>query len=144
MPQQASPREVQVANANAPQELTPEQREATEKLLLALRIASAKLNYAERQVQEIVAFPIHCLDITLKAVPFRTWDLAVPHVRALDAGLPRWAMKPTGPHVDTCSGDGQLDVALRSGGRKARWSIPWRYSARARACSRCQRAAPYA
>ncbi|PYS91934.1 MAG: hypothetical protein DMF64_10260 [Acidobacteria bacterium] len=55
VPQQASPREVQVANANAPQELTPEQREATEKLLLALRIASAKLNYAERQVQEMSA-----------------------------------------------------------------------------------------
>ena len=44
-----------MANANAPQELTPEQREATEKLLLALRIASAKLNYAERQVQEMSA-----------------------------------------------------------------------------------------
>ena len=53
VPQQATPHDPQLANA--PQELTPEQREATEKLLLALRIASAKLNYAERQVQEMSA-----------------------------------------------------------------------------------------
>jgi hypothetical protein len=35
------------------QPMTPEQREATEKLMLALRLASAKLNYAQREMQEI-------------------------------------------------------------------------------------------
>ncbi|MDQ1592841.1 MAG: hypothetical protein QOG71_3468 [Pyrinomonadaceae bacterium] len=33
--------------------LTPQQREATEQLMLALRLASAKLNYAQREMQEI-------------------------------------------------------------------------------------------
>jgi hypothetical protein len=40
-------------DANA--QMTPEQREATEKLLLALRITSAKLNYAQREMQEASA-----------------------------------------------------------------------------------------
>ncbi len=44
----AQPRE-QVAT------MTPAQKEATEKLLLALRITSAKLNYAQREVQEMSA-----------------------------------------------------------------------------------------
>ncbi|HJR08905.1 MAG TPA: hypothetical protein VJ842_16730 [Pyrinomonadaceae bacterium] len=35
------------------QPLTPRQREATEQLMLALRLASAKLNYAQREMQEI-------------------------------------------------------------------------------------------
>jgi len=35
------------------QTLTPQQREATEQLMFALRLASAKLNYAQREVQEI-------------------------------------------------------------------------------------------
>lgn len=35
--------------------LTAQQKQATEQLLLALRITSAKLNYAERQVQELSA-----------------------------------------------------------------------------------------
>ena len=35
--------------------MTPAQREATEKLLLALRITSAKLNYAQREVHEMTA-----------------------------------------------------------------------------------------
>ena len=35
------------------QPLTPAQREATEKLMLALRLASAKFNYAQREMQEI-------------------------------------------------------------------------------------------
>lgn len=39
----------QVAN------MTPQQKEATEQLLLALRIASAKYNYAQREVQELSA-----------------------------------------------------------------------------------------
>jgi hypothetical protein len=40
-------------NANAT--LKQQQQQATEQLLLALRITSAKLNYAERQVQELSA-----------------------------------------------------------------------------------------
>ena len=36
-------------------EMTPEQKEAMEKLLLALHIASAKLNYAQREMQEASA-----------------------------------------------------------------------------------------
>jgi hypothetical protein len=35
------------------QPLTPQQREATEQLMLALRLASAKLNYAQREMQEV-------------------------------------------------------------------------------------------
>ncbi|HYG08357.1 MAG TPA: hypothetical protein VD835_00150 [Pyrinomonadaceae bacterium] len=35
------------------QPLTPQQREATEQLMLALRLASAKLNYAQREMREI-------------------------------------------------------------------------------------------
>jgi hypothetical protein len=35
------------------QPLTPQQREATEQLMLALRLASAKLNYAQREMLEI-------------------------------------------------------------------------------------------
>ena len=35
------------------QPLTPQQREATEKLMLALRLASAKFNYAQREMLEI-------------------------------------------------------------------------------------------
>lgn len=35
------------------QTLTPQQREATEQLMLALRLASARLNYAQREMQEI-------------------------------------------------------------------------------------------
>ena len=35
------------------QPLTPRQREATEQLMLALRLASAQLNYAQREMQEI-------------------------------------------------------------------------------------------
>lgn len=35
------------------QPLTPQQREATEQLILALRLTSAKLNYAQREMQEI-------------------------------------------------------------------------------------------
>ena len=35
------------------QPLTPQQREATEKLMLALQLASAKFNYAQREMQEI-------------------------------------------------------------------------------------------
>lgn len=35
------------------QTLTPQQREATEQLMFALRLASAKLNYAQREMQEI-------------------------------------------------------------------------------------------
>jgi hypothetical protein len=35
------------------QPMTPQQREATEQLMLALRLASAKLNYAQREMQEI-------------------------------------------------------------------------------------------
>lgn len=35
------------------QPLTPQQREATEQLMLALRVASAKFNYAQREMQEI-------------------------------------------------------------------------------------------
>ncbi len=38
-----------------PQRMTPQQKEATEQLLLALRIASAKYNYAQREVQELSA-----------------------------------------------------------------------------------------
>ncbi len=41
----------QIANAK----MTPEQKAATEQLLLALRIASAKYNYAQREVQELSA-----------------------------------------------------------------------------------------
>jgi hypothetical protein len=37
----------------AEQPLTPQQREATEKLMLALRLASAKFNYAQREMLEI-------------------------------------------------------------------------------------------
>ena len=37
----------------AEQPLTAEQREATEQLMFALRLASAKLNYAQREVREI-------------------------------------------------------------------------------------------
>ncbi|HEX9917645.1 MAG TPA: hypothetical protein VGA87_00690 [Pyrinomonadaceae bacterium] len=37
----------------AEQPLTPRQREAAEQLMLALRLASAKLNYAQREMQEI-------------------------------------------------------------------------------------------
>lgn len=37
----------------AEQPLTPQQREATEQLMFALRLASAKLNYAQREMQEI-------------------------------------------------------------------------------------------
>lgn len=37
----------------AEQPLTPQQREATEQLMLALRLASAKFNYAQREMQEI-------------------------------------------------------------------------------------------
>jgi hypothetical protein len=37
----------------AEQPLTPQQREAAEQLMLALRLASAKLNYAQREMQEI-------------------------------------------------------------------------------------------
>jgi len=33
--------------------LTPQQREATEKLMLALQVASAKFNYAQREMREI-------------------------------------------------------------------------------------------
>ena len=40
-------------NWQVEQPLTPQQREATEKLMLALRLASAKLNYAQREMQEI-------------------------------------------------------------------------------------------
>ena len=35
------------------QPMTPQQREATEQLMLALRLASAKLNYAQREMIEI-------------------------------------------------------------------------------------------
>ena len=35
------------------QPMTPQQREATEQLMFALRLASAKLNYAQREMQEI-------------------------------------------------------------------------------------------
>jgi hypothetical protein len=35
------------------QPLTPQQREATEQLMLALRVASAKFNYAQREMQEM-------------------------------------------------------------------------------------------
>jgi hypothetical protein len=35
------------------QPLTPQQREAAEQLMLALRLASAKLNYAQREMREI-------------------------------------------------------------------------------------------
>ena len=35
------------------QPLTPQQRQATEQLMLALRVASAKFNYAQREMQEI-------------------------------------------------------------------------------------------
>ncbi|HLL17060.1 MAG TPA: hypothetical protein VK388_18515 [Pyrinomonadaceae bacterium] len=35
------------------QPLTPQQREATEQLMFALRLASAKLNYAQREMQDI-------------------------------------------------------------------------------------------
>jgi hypothetical protein len=35
------------------QPLTPQQREATEQLMLALSVASAKFNYAQREMQEI-------------------------------------------------------------------------------------------
>jgi hypothetical protein len=35
------------------QPLTPQQREATEKLMLALQVASAKFNYAQREVREM-------------------------------------------------------------------------------------------
>ncbi len=45
----ATPVQEQVA------EMTPEQKAATEQLLLALRIASAKYNYAQREVQELSA-----------------------------------------------------------------------------------------
>ncbi len=37
----------------AEQPLTPQQRQATEQLMLALRLASAKFNYAQREMQEI-------------------------------------------------------------------------------------------
>jgi hypothetical protein len=49
------------ALTNGPQEqlastpMTPEQKQATEQLLLALRIASAKYNYAQREMQEASA-----------------------------------------------------------------------------------------
>jgi hypothetical protein len=52
-----APREL----TNRPQEqlastpMTPEQKQATEQLLLALRIASAKYNYAQREMQEASA-----------------------------------------------------------------------------------------
>jgi hypothetical protein len=35
------------------QPLTPQQREATEQLMLALSMTSAKLNYAQREMLEI-------------------------------------------------------------------------------------------
>jgi len=53
-----APRHEEVAGIGAPglqfdQTLTPQQREATEQLMFALRLASAKLNYAQREMQEI-------------------------------------------------------------------------------------------
>jgi hypothetical protein len=52
-----APREEVVANGGmrwqVERPLTPQQREATEQLMLALRLASAKLNYAQREMQEI-------------------------------------------------------------------------------------------
>lgn len=52
-----APREL-VATNGAPrwqvdEPLTPQQREATEQLMLALRVASAKFNYAQREMREI-------------------------------------------------------------------------------------------
>jgi hypothetical protein len=35
------------------QPLTPQQREATEQLMLALQVASSKFNYAQREMQEM-------------------------------------------------------------------------------------------
>jgi hypothetical protein len=52
-----APREYVAANGGirweSEQPLTPQQREATEKLMLALQLASAKFNYAQREMQEI-------------------------------------------------------------------------------------------
>jgi hypothetical protein len=52
-----APHEEVAANGGArwqvEQPLTPQQREATEQLMLALRLASAKLNYAQREMLEI-------------------------------------------------------------------------------------------
>jgi hypothetical protein len=52
-----APRELVASNVGTrwevEQPLTPQQREATEQLMLALRVASAKLNYAQREMQEI-------------------------------------------------------------------------------------------
>lgn len=48
--------EVAIGNATrwqVEQPMTPQQREATEQLMFALRLASAKLNYAQREMQEI-------------------------------------------------------------------------------------------
>jgi hypothetical protein len=53
----SAPREEVAAGSalrwQAEQPLTPQQREATEQLMLALRLASAKLNYAQREMLEI-------------------------------------------------------------------------------------------
>jgi hypothetical protein len=52
-----APRELVASNGGmrweVEQPLTPQQREATEQLMLALRVASAKFNYAQREMQEI-------------------------------------------------------------------------------------------
>lgn len=52
-----APRELVATNGGmrweVEQPLTPQQREATEKLMLALQVASAKFNYAQREMQEI-------------------------------------------------------------------------------------------
>lgn len=52
-----APRELVASNGGTrwevEQPLTPQQREATEQLMLALRVASAKFNYAQREMQEI-------------------------------------------------------------------------------------------
>jgi hypothetical protein len=52
-----APRELVASNGGlrwqVEEPLTPQQREATEQLMLALRLASAKFNYAQREMQEI-------------------------------------------------------------------------------------------
>lgn len=52
-----APRELVASNDTVrwevEQPMTPQQREATEQLMLALRVASAKFNYAQREMQEI-------------------------------------------------------------------------------------------
>lgn len=51
-----APQELLAANSTrwqVEEPLTPQQREATEQLMLALRVASAKFNYAQREMQEI-------------------------------------------------------------------------------------------